>query len=71
MGWQIQIASHDKPEQSTLPLGQLTQWMHKALNVPTEHFNTGLKHQRRCTACSGLSWEHIWNLPASSLFGNL
>ena len=27
-------------------------------------FNTGLKHQRLRTACSGLSMEHIWNLPA-------
>ena len=35
--------------------------VHKALNVPTEHFSTGLKHQRLRTA---FSWKHIWNLPA-------
>ncbi len=35
--------------------------VHKAPNVPTEHFNTGLKHQRLRTA---FSWKHIWNLPA-------
>ena len=35
--------------------------VHKALNVPTEHFKTGLKHQRLRTA---FSWKHIWNLPA-------
>ncbi len=45
-----------------------TQWMHKALNVPTEHFKTGLKHQRLRTACS---CKHIWNLPAGLLFGSL
>ena len=35
--------------------------VHKAPNVPTEHFSTGLKHQRLRTA---FSWKHIWNLPA-------
>ena len=35
--------------------------VHKAPNVPTEHFKTGLKHQRLRTA---FSWKHIWNLPA-------
>ena len=65
MRWQIQSAFH---ENSTLPLGRHTQWMHKALNVPTEHFKTGLKHQRLRTA---FSWKHIWNLPASLHFGNL
>jgi len=64
MGWQIQSAFHEK---STLPLGHRTQWMHKALNVPTEHFKTGLKHQRLCTA---FSWKHIWNLPANLIFAS-
>ena len=40
-----------------------TQWMHKApMFLGT--FNTELKHQRLRTAFSGLSREHIWNLPA-------
>jgi len=42
--------------------------VHKAPNVPTEHFKTGLKHQRLRTA---FSWKHIWNLPAILHFGNL
>ena len=35
--------------------------VHKDLNVPEEHFKTGLKRQRLRTA---FSWKHIWKLPA-------
>ena len=57
MRWQIQSAFH---EQARFRLDSHAM-VHKALNVPTEHFKTGLKHQRLRTA---FSWKHIWNLPA-------